>query len=36
MKQPGAPGLTIHCFCGNILVVVLDGELAVPCTRNPP
>jgi hypothetical protein len=22
--------------CGIISLVVLDGELAVPCTRNPP
>jgi len=22
--------------CGIISPVVLDGELAVPCTRNPP
>jgi len=28
--------LTNLRFCGNILVVVLDGELAVPCTRKPP
>jgi len=28
--------LTNRLFCGNINLVVLDGELAVPCTRNPP
>ena len=28
--------LTNLPFCGNIALVVLDGELAVPCTRNPP
>jgi hypothetical protein len=28
--------LTIPQFCGNIWLVVLDGELAVPCTRKPP
>jgi hypothetical protein len=31
------PGcLTNRRFYGTICVVVLDGELAVPCTRKPP
>lgn len=29
-------GLTNRRRCGIIALVVLDGELAVPCTRNPP
>jgi hypothetical protein len=40
--SPGAPGdraasdcLTEKCPAGNLCAVVLDGELAVPCTRNP-
>ena len=28
--------LTKPSFYGTIPLVVLDGELAVPCTRNPP
>jgi len=32
----GRGRLTVRCFCGTISPVVLDGELAVPCTRNPP
>ena len=30
------PKLTFHPPCGSMRVVVLDGELAVPYTRNPP
>jgi len=29
-------GLTDCGFYGSIMLVVLDGELAVPCTRKPP
>lgn len=29
-------GLTDCRFYGSIMLVVLDGELAVPCTRKPP
>ena len=28
--------LTFRLSCGSMMVVVLDGELAVPCTRKPP
>jgi hypothetical protein len=28
--------LTFRLLCGSMTLVVLDGELAVPCTRNPP
>jgi len=31
-----AGGLTDCRRCGMMVTVVLDGELAVPCTRNPP
>jgi hypothetical protein len=35
-RADGAECLTFRLLCGSMAAAVLDGELAVPCTRNPP
>jgi hypothetical protein len=35
IQQLDGPDLTFHPLRVTMRAVVLDGELAVPCTRNP-
>ena len=35
IERSHCPDLTYHLVRDTMRVVVLDGELAVPCTRNP-